>query len=61
MRLKKEKLKFCKEHADIYEEVLTEAPIGGIVYIVERVFRTECQICQGCSEGYRKLIEGDDP
>ena len=61
MKLKKEKLKFCKEHADIYEEVLTEAPIAGIVYIVERVSKTECQICQGCSEGYRKLIEGDDP
>ena len=61
MRLKKEKLKFCENHANIYEEVLTEAPIAGIVYIVERVSEAKCQLCQGYSEGFRRLIEGEDP
>lgn len=61
MRLKEKKLKFCITHANIYEEVLTEAPIGTIVYIVERVSTEECQICHGRTEVSRQLIEGKDP
>jgi len=58
---KKRKLKFCDRHANIYEEVLTEQPIAGIVYIVERVSEAKCQLCQGYSADFRRLIEGEDP